>query len=82
MKQSIYKCLLLLSLLFLLQSSRLSANPFENNQGKEKEMEASTELLDLMGLEVCENGEDEECLKRRIMSEAHLDYIYTQHLKP
>ncbi|XP_008804394.2 putative phytosulfokines 6 [Phoenix dactylifera] len=26
--------------------------------------------------------EDEECLKRRMISEAHLDYIYTQHHKP
>lgn len=34
----------------------------------------------LMGLEICEN-EDEECLERRIASESHLDYIYTQHRK-
>ncbi|KAG9459123.1 hypothetical protein H6P81_003631 [Aristolochia fimbriata] len=32
-------------------------------------------------LEACGN-EDEECLKRRMISEAHLDYIYTQHHKP
>nr|CAN62427.1 hypothetical protein VITISV_034841 [Vitis vinifera] len=38
-------------------------------------------LQQLMGVEDCENG-DEECLKRRIISEAHLDYIYTQHHKP
>jgi len=38
--------------------------------------------MQLMGLEhYCEDG-DEECLKRRLMSEAHLDYIYTQHHKP
>ncbi|XP_072970752.1 putative phytosulfokines 6 [Typha angustifolia] len=35
---------------------------------------------DLMGLEECED-EDEECLKRRAISEAHLDYIYTQRYK-
>jgi len=35
----------------------------------------------LMGLEVCRGG-DEECFKRRIIAEAHLDYIYTQHHKP
>lgn len=33
-----------------------------------------------MGMEECEN-EDEECLKRRVLEEAHLDYIYTQHHK-
>ncbi|MCL7041417.1 hypothetical protein MKW94_007566 [Papaver nudicaule] len=32
--------------------------------------------------EECGNG-DEECLKRRLIAEAHLDYIYTQrHHKP
>ncbi|KAI3988426.1 hypothetical protein MKX01_026240 [Papaver californicum] len=32
--------------------------------------------------EECGNG-DEECLKRRMIAEAHLDYIYTQrHHKP
>jgi hypothetical protein len=34
-----------------------------------------------MGLEKCD-GEDEECLKGRMMAEAHLDYIYTQHVGP
>ena len=35
----------------------------------------------LMGLELCQSGDD-ECFKRRIIAEAHLDYIYTQHRKP
>lgn len=35
----------------------------------------------LMGLEKCHEN-DEECLKRRMVAEAHLDYIYTQHHKP
>ncbi|KAF2300741.1 hypothetical protein GH714_015647 [Hevea brasiliensis] len=43
------------------------------------EVDSSSELL--MGSEVCETG-DEECFKRRLVSEAHLDYIYTQHHKP
>ncbi|CAH8267427.1 unnamed protein product [Arabidopsis lyrata] len=34
----------------------------------------------LMGMEYCGEG-DEECLKRRMMTESHLDYIYTQHHK-
>lgn len=45
------------------------------------EMEGNDSFEQLMGVEDCENG-DEECLKRRIISEAHLDYIYTQHHKP
>ncbi|PPS02922.1 hypothetical protein GOBAR_AA17741 [Gossypium barbadense] len=35
----------------------------------------------LMGVEDCDVGDD-GCLKRRSISEAHLDYIYTQHRKP
>lgn len=35
----------------------------------------------LMGLDECKEV-DEECLKRRMISEAHLDYIYTQRHKP
>lgn len=31
-----------------------------------------------MGIEECEE-KDEVCLKRRMIAEAHLDYIYTQH---
>ncbi|KAL5976425.1 hypothetical protein ACLOJK_020756 [Asimina triloba] len=32
-------------------------------------------------LEDCEKG-DKECWKRRMIAEAHVDYIYTQHHKP
>ncbi|KAG6479802.1 hypothetical protein ZIOFF_063276 [Zingiber officinale] len=32
----------------------------------------------LAGTEGCKDG-NEECLDRRVMYEAHLDYIYTQH---
>lgn len=37
-----------------------------------------------MGSEECgeEEEEDEECYKRRMIEEAHLDYIYTQHHRP
>ncbi|KAA8516673.1 hypothetical protein F0562_016821 [Nyssa sinensis] len=40
------------------------------------------DLFGLMGLEECADHKDEECLKRRVVAEAHLDYIYTQHHKP
>ncbi|KAL3530426.1 hypothetical protein ACH5RR_009748 [Cinchona calisaya] len=43
-------------------------------------MESTDSLDKLMGLEECEN-EDKECFNRRILAEAHLDYIYTQHHK-
>ncbi|KAL6521140.1 hypothetical protein OROGR_017709 [Orobanche gracilis] len=34
----------------------------------------------LMGLEECGGDNDgESCEKRRMVAEAHLDYIYTQH---
>ncbi|KAJ6821075.1 putative phytosulfokines 6 [Iris pallida] len=46
-------------------------------EGQEEEEAA----WNLMGMEQCNDG-DEECLKRRLMSEAHLDYIYTQKHKP
>ncbi|KAA8518619.1 hypothetical protein F0562_016093 [Nyssa sinensis] len=39
------------------------------------------DLFNLMGLEECAE-KDEDCLKRRVVAEAHLDYIYTQHHKP
>lgn len=43
----------------------------------------NSNLQQLMGLEDCNSGDDdEECAKRRMVAEAHLDYIYTQHRKP
>ncbi|PON52950.1 Phytosulfokine [Trema orientale] len=39
------------------------------------------DLLDLMGSKRCDE-KDEDCLKRRMIAEAHLDYIYTQQHKP
>ncbi|KAJ6807177.1 putative phytosulfokines 6 [Iris pallida] len=51
-----------------------------DHSGDDQIIEASN----VMGVEEhCSDG-DEECLKRRVMmiSEPHLDYIYTQHQKP
>ncbi|KAJ8534024.1 hypothetical protein K7X08_007348 [Anisodus acutangulus] len=36
------------------------------------------DFTNLMGLEKCEDT-DEACLNRRMVAEAHLDYIYTQN---
>ncbi|KAK2655106.1 hypothetical protein Ddye_008158 [Dipteronia dyeriana] len=40
------------------------------------------DLLNLMGSEDQCDEKDEDCLNRRMIAEAHLDYIYTQHHKP
>ncbi|XP_010490862.1 PREDICTED: phytosulfokines 5-like isoform X2 [Camelina sativa] len=48
----------------------------------DKASEMAQELSQLMGEEKCEER-DEECTKRRMITESHLDYIYTQsHDKP
>ncbi|CAD6270597.1 unnamed protein product [Miscanthus lutarioriparius] len=42
-------------------------------------------MSEMMGAEseegavACEEGNDEDCMQRRLLHEAHLDYIYTQH---
>ncbi|KAH0723392.1 hypothetical protein KY285_005948 [Solanum tuberosum] len=36
------------------------------------------DFTNLMGMEECEDR-DEVCLNRRMVAEAHLDYIYTQN---
>ncbi|KAH9660119.1 putative phytosulfokines 6 [Citrus sinensis] len=83
-----------LLLILLIFSSEISARFMGTKQGQEEvklkelssevslqEMEKS-ESMTLMGMEACDENGDEECLKRRIIAEAHLDYIYTQHHKP
>ncbi|KAL3580933.1 hypothetical protein D5086_018768 [Populus alba] len=83
-----YKALLLI-LLVLVYSSKLSARFLLSKQGQEEvnldeitsEGTEDSELMNLTGSELCDGG-DEECLTRRIIAEAHLDYIYTQHHKP
>ncbi|RZR92991.1 hypothetical protein BHM03_00021400 [Ensete ventricosum] len=54
----------------------------EHAEGPEEEdawnFYSSSSVVQLMGTEECQDG-NEECLKRRTMTEAHLDYIYTQH---
>ncbi|XVF46855.1 hypothetical protein PTKIN_Ptkin03bG0061500 [Pterospermum kingtungense] len=88
MKQSFVPGALLLFFLILISSSHLSAAFIANKQGKgEVELSQMTDIEDiepmnqLMGIETCDTGDD-ECLKRRIIAEAHLDYIYTQHHRP
>ncbi|XVF69099.1 hypothetical protein PTKIN_Ptkin11bG0053300 [Pterospermum kingtungense] len=89
MKQSFLYTVFLVFFLILISSSHLSARFIANKPGQDQEVELSqiTDIEDieamnqLMGVEACDTG-DHECLKRRIISEVHLDYIYTQHHKP
>lgn len=58
----------------------------ENRPAKKVHLFVLTELsLQLIDEEICRGveaeGDEEECLKRRMIAEAHLDYIYTQHHK-
>ncbi|XP_057953618.1 putative phytosulfokines 6 [Malania oleifera] len=90
MKQ--YKFHALFLLLCLIFTARTSSRSLTTEQGpKEIELNEITsgnslegaedtdmsKFQRLMGQEDCENR-DEECLRRRIVLEAHLDYIYTQ----
>ncbi|XP_004497603.1 uncharacterized protein [Cicer arietinum] len=90
-----HQILLLFSLLILSSfyaSPHLLVPPNGSKHG-EKELnvvdntipQSSTELKEdmqeLMGSEECYE-KDEECFRRRMIAEAHLDYIYTQHHKP
>ncbi|KAK3443827.1 putative phytosulfokines 6 [Eucalyptus grandis] len=96
MKLGLYSHALSIFLLFLLLSSSSAAKHAANEPGLEEremkkiassggamqeKMDGSDDMIrNLMGEEICDDGE-EECLKRRFMSEAHLDYIYTQQHK-
>ncbi|XP_042504616.1 putative phytosulfokines 6 [Macadamia integrifolia] len=94
MRQSSFSPLLLFLFLFLFSYSTVAARLPTEKQDEgmvkvDKLLQSGplrTEEMDdswswLMGMEDCGNG-DEECLKRRMVAEAHLDYIYTQHHKP
>ncbi|KAK9290047.1 hypothetical protein L1049_008210 [Liquidambar formosana] len=93
MKPNSHVFLIFLLFVSLLFSYSTTARLLESKQG-EQEMKATgmtdagplidmkeEDITNLMGLEKCEDT-DEECLNRRMVAEAHLDYIYTQHHKP
>ncbi|PIN09954.1 hypothetical protein CDL12_17460 [Handroanthus impetiginosus] len=78
-----------ISLFLLLIISRTSAHLLSLHQlGDTPEnkingisLQEEDDFPSLMGLEEC-GDEDEACKKRRMVVEAHLDYIYTQHQNP
>ncbi|CAL5352658.1 unnamed protein product [Camellia sinensis] len=94
MKQNIHSIYVMFFIIFLVTTSQTVARFLATKQGEKEtklneittggslvEVEENDSLNQLMGLEECQNG-DEDCLKRRMVAEAHLDYIYTQHHKP
>ncbi|XP_042014343.1 putative phytosulfokines 6 isoform X1 [Salvia splendens] len=60
-------------------STKAAGEVDQQIKGEESDLKvASVDSFDkLMGVEECGNGET-ECLMRRAVSEAHLDYIYTE----
>ncbi|GLT82061.1 hypothetical protein SLE2022_004740 [Rubroshorea leprosula] len=87
MKQRVYLTALLLFLVLLISSPHLTAR-FIVTKMEQEEVELNQititediEPMTLMDMEPCDTG-DEDCLKRRAISEVHLDYVYTQHQKP
>ncbi|KAG9155434.1 hypothetical protein Leryth_009871 [Lithospermum erythrorhizon] len=66
-------------LILLLLSHHTTARLPPTNQGTSLKIQEE-DISDLMGLEECKT-KDEECLNRRMIAEAHLDYIYTQSNK-
>ncbi|KAL6133555.1 hypothetical protein ACLB2K_065790 [Fragaria x ananassa] len=65
--------------LFLIISSHARRLP--QDQASATAAADHDDIMDLVGSEEC-HEKDEECLQRRMVAEAHLDYIYTQHQKP
>ncbi|KVH90687.1 putative phytosulfokines 6 [Cynara cardunculus var. scolymus] len=51
------------------------------SEGSLVDLQTINSFYEVMGMEEC-GSRDEECLKRRVLAEAHLDYIYTQHHRP
>ncbi|KAM3398969.1 putative phytosulfokine 6 [Capsicum galapagoense] len=94
MKQNVY-FLLLVVVVSMVISSQGSARFLVNNLQVKEEVKLPNKAIDgdsidkignsnlnrLMGLEEysCEDEDDQKCIKRRVLEEVHLDYIYTQH---
>lgn len=62
----------------LLPTTNSQENKKIESNGIISSSQVQEDFNDLMGIEECEE-KDEVCLKRRMIAEAHLDYIYTQH---
>ncbi|XP_011101491.1 putative phytosulfokines 6 [Sesamum indicum] len=73
---------LLLLLLFIVSAHQSeSAHTPDQITLQDDDLSSVRSFEKLMGLEEC-GDKDEGCWKRRMVAEAHLDYIYTQHHQP
>ncbi|KAF7147298.1 hypothetical protein RHSIM_Rhsim03G0081200 [Rhododendron simsii] len=94
MKQVSQMGIIFLTVSLLLSHSLTSARPLLPLQGNQMvkaneitqslpsiNVEDEEDLVNLTGTEECDE-KDEDCIKRRMVAEAHLDYIYTQRHKP
>ncbi|KAI3471853.1 hypothetical protein Pfo_028506 [Paulownia fortunei] len=84
MKQISHAAIVSLYLLLIISntSARLLLSSHQvQGQSLTKSPCSRRRIFQLMGLEEC-GDKDEACEKRRMVAEAHLDYIYTQHQHP
>ncbi|KAL9263894.1 putative phytosulfokines 6 [Drosera capensis] len=89
MKNKFHSLALIFFLFLLISSSTSAARLLSSKEGQHVQPNQTTEgnlfqqeddsVDKLMDIEAC-GHEDEECWKRRMDLEAHLDYIYTQRL--
>ncbi|KAH7862173.1 hypothetical protein Vadar_001048 [Vaccinium darrowii] len=95
MKKTVHSIALLFFLLYLINTPQISARFLASQQGEEElklndvttlasldDREEKDSSNKLMGLEDFHCGDGEDCTKRRMVAEAHLDYIYTQRHEP
>ncbi|KAI3471976.1 hypothetical protein Pfo_028664 [Paulownia fortunei] len=87
MKQLSHAAIVSLYLLLIISntSARLLLSSHQGDRPGTKPnkitLQQEEDFSSLMGLEEC-GDKDEACEKRRMVAEAHLDYIYTQHQQP
>ncbi|XP_057779367.1 putative phytosulfokines 6 [Salvia miltiorrhiza] len=83
MKQVSKAAVISLILLLMISNTRGRLLPSQEQADKynPKNIQQDDSFSSLMGLEEC-SDKDERCEKRRMVAEAHLDYIYTQHQHP
>ncbi|KAL7084862.1 hypothetical protein ACP275_14G248200 [Erythranthe tilingii] len=82
---------IIILLAFFITTSHSTARKLASKQGevdenmthiKSKDSVVEIGKIDSFDMEEYQNEEGEDDLTRRVTAEAHLDYIYTQHLQP
>ncbi|KAL0410057.1 UNVERIFIED_CONTAM: hypothetical protein Slati_3595400 [Sesamum latifolium] len=75
-------CVFLLLIINAYTSARLLPSRQGDYDSPGMSLQQEDDLPTLMGLEESCGDGDDGCEKRRMVAEAHLDYIYTQHHHP